>query len=153
MKGFKTLQLLIPILLMLLCMNVGGNIYKYDVENNQTTDIYNLTETTFDTNKAGLNIVKYNSSEHTGDFQNIRISNVAKYTLNGFLNVLYEFSSMFVEIGYNSHIDFDMYLVVTLFQIVCYAIIISFLFKPAIFIAGIMYSVTKVIVRNIKLRK
>jgi len=136
----------------LMSLFAGEAMYKNDVEQNITRDIFNQTEHAFVWNESNFKITQYNSSEdlENGNFYTTRINNMINYGINGMGGSIFEFSKMFIEVGYNSKGQYDLGFFLKLLRIVFWFIIVGVLFMPAMFIGIASYEIVKYIKKKIK---
>ena len=120
----------------LMALFAGNSLYENDSQNNITRDIQNYTDSTLVWNESNFKTQAYNiSNNNTNEsFYNIRIQNILNYGINGLGGGIFEFSKMFIEIGYKSKGEYDLGLFLSFLRFVFWVIVIGVLFMPTMFI-------------------
>jgi hypothetical protein len=155
MKVGISLILFIGIIIsLIMSLVIGENLYLYDIENNNTRDIYNFTEHSFSQLNNSFEMYQYNSSYKT--FGSERLSNIFSLTANYLIDVSFESSKSFIEIGYNSKGKYNIGYFLKFLYIIIWITLICILFYPVLIIGVLIFELIKYIknkknIKNVRL--
>jgi len=149
MKGYY-FTFIIIIFLTVISLYTGDAIYKSDIEANTTKGIFNYTESIFSDIHNGTELETYNASIDNGTFFYQRLSNMILIGINAGVDITFEYSKMFIEIGYNAEGQYNMGFFLTFVKIVLWVIVVGVLFYPALFIGVLIYEIVKYIRKKLK---
>ncbi len=147
----RIVTILLVLILVWAVVGVGDVLYEHDLENNKTTDIYNVTSSLY-WNSSNFQTIEHNLSSkgiNISKINSLRIRNVLNKAIDFFGFTGFEFAKWGVEFGYSNGDKIDSDVIVQYMQPVTIMIIVLIILSIAIPILPMLIALAYVIITEI----